>query len=62
MTAKRAPMICTICGAEMNYHADKVFYPESPEALKMMDAALGGVINEFHSCPGCGAGASRLAA
>ncbi len=61
MTAGREPMICPKCGDEMNYHADKLLYPEREEEFRFLDAALGGVVAEFHSCPGCGAGASRLA-
>jgi predicted RNA-binding Zn-ribbon protein involved in translation (DUF1610 family) len=62
MNAKRATMICPACGDEMNYHADKLVYPEKETELKFVDAALGGAVAEFHSCPGCGAAASRLAA
>jgi hypothetical protein len=30
-----------------------------PEDRRHVDAALGGVIDEIHCCPGCGAVASR---
>ena len=45
---------CPRCGARMNHHADKLIYsPDvdgSPEYLE-----------EFHSCPNCGASVSRRA-
>ena len=53
-------MICPKCGAEMNHHADKVIDPVRPEDMKHVDPALGGIVNEMHSCPACGAMASRL--
>jgi len=54
-------MICPNCGAEMNHHADKLVYPVTEEDAKKMDAALGGVIDETHCCPGCGGVESRRA-
>ena len=48
-------IICPVCGARMNHHADKLIYSAdadgSPEYLE-----------EFHACPNCGASASRRAA
>jgi ribosomal protein S27AE len=52
-------MICPKCGDEMNHHADKLVYPTSPEDIKKMTAAWGGLIEETHACPGCGAVESR---
>lgn len=54
------PMICPKCGSEMNFHAEKLT-SSSPED-KGYNAALGGVVEEFHACPACGAAASRVAA
>jgi len=52
-------MICSKCGAEMNHHADKLVDPVKPDDAKHINLALGGVIEEMHYCPGCGAVASR---
>ena len=59
MTATKA-MICPKCGATMNRHADKVMQGPSGQGLQA-DPALGGVLLEIHSCPACGANASRAA-
>ena len=54
MATQKNKMICPYCGAEMNHHADKLVYPASAEDARKMNAALGGVIEETHYCPGCG--------
>jgi ribosomal protein S27AE len=54
-------LICPKCGDEMNHHADKLVYPASRDDAQQMDADLGGVVEEFHGCPGCGAVESRPA-
>jgi hypothetical protein len=46
---------CPVCGATMNHHADKLVY--IAEAGGASEA-----VEEFHSCPNCGASASRPAA
>jgi ribosomal protein S27AE len=51
-------MICPRCGIAMNPHAEKLVYPSDATAA---DPALGGVVEELHTCPGCGASASRRA-
>ena len=51
-------LICPKCGDEMNHHADKLVYQANPEKSRM-DSDLGGIIEETHACPGCGAVASR---
>jgi ribosomal protein S27AE len=61
MSKHKNKMICPKCGAEMNHHADKLVYPASAQEAEKMDAVLGGVIDEAHSCPACGAVASRKA-
>jgi ribosomal protein S27AE len=54
-------MICTECGDEMNHHADKLTYPTKGDNLNQANHELGGVLEETHACPGCGAVASRRA-
>ncbi len=55
-------MKCPECGVDMNHHAEKVIVPATPEERSRMDAALGGVVEEVHTCPECGGAASRPAA
>jgi ribosomal protein S27AE len=52
-------MICPRCGVEMNHHSDKIVYAADPEQAAPTDLTLGGFIEEFHTCPKCGGGASR---
>ncbi len=54
-------MICPRCGVEMNQHAEKMVYPTTPEMARRADPALGGVVEEMHTCPRCGGGAMREA-
>ena len=54
-------MICPSCGVEMNHHSDKIVYAADPEQAAPTDSTLGGFIEEFHTCPKCGGGASRHA-
>jgi hypothetical protein len=54
-------MICPKCGEEMNHHADKLVDPVSPEQARTVNPAMGGMIEEVHCCPSCGAVESRLA-
>jgi ribosomal protein S27AE len=61
MSKNKDKMICPKCGGEMNHHADKLVYPTSAQEAEKMDSALGGVIQETHCCPSCGAVASRRA-
>jgi predicted RNA-binding Zn-ribbon protein involved in translation (DUF1610 family) len=53
-------MICPKCGFEMNHHGDKIVFDESQVAET--DKNMGGYLEEFHTCPNCGASASRPAA
>ena len=46
-------MICPQCGAEMNNHAEKISY-EAVEGDRKTDTVFGGVVEEIHTCPGCG--------
>jgi ribosomal protein S27AE len=59
MGAKVSPMTCPRCGVQMNHHAEKVVKPPSPERDSLINEAWGGALEEFHTCPECGAGASR---
>ena len=59
MVKQESKMICPKCGDEMNHHADKLVEPVKAEDLKHTNPALGGVIEEMHYCPGCGAVESR---
>lgn len=61
MAKQASKMICPKCGGKMNHHADKMIDPVKPEDMKHVNPALGGVIEEMHRCPGCGASASRRA-
>jgi predicted RNA-binding Zn-ribbon protein involved in translation (DUF1610 family) len=48
-------MICPDCGVEMNYHALKIDYTASLDDESTVDDAEGGVLQEAHTCPACGA-------
>jgi ribosomal protein S27AE len=61
MAMQKNKMICPKCGSEMNHHADKLVDPVRPEDMKHVNPVLGGVIEEMHYCPGCGAVESRRA-
>jgi hypothetical protein len=43
----------------MNHHAEKVVYPATAEELRLVDAALGGLLEGTHACPNCGNVESR---
>ncbi len=62
MTAAREKMICPECRKAMNWHAEKLIYPLSRDDTAPADAALGGIVEEMHTCPGCGKTSSRAAA
>ena len=61
MAKQKNKMICPKCGDEMNHHADKLIDPVKPGDAKQVDPRLGGVLEETHCCPGCGAVESRRA-
>lgn len=54
-------MICPVCRVEMNHHSDKLVYATDLPQAGAIDPHLGGFIEEFHTCPKCGSGASRHA-
>lgn len=45
----------------MNHHADKLVDLVKPEDMGHLNPALGGVLEEMHYCPQCGAIESRRA-
>jgi hypothetical protein len=51
--AQRQKVRCPECGTEMNFHAEKVDYSAALADPRSMDPELGGVVEEFHTCPGC---------
>lgn len=61
-TTTSGKMICPKCGAEMNHHCDKLVHAADSERTARLDENPGGFMEEFHSCPNCGAAASRHAA
>jgi hypothetical protein len=38
----------------MNHHADKVDYEAALREEATVDPELGGVVEQVHTCPGCG--------
>lgn len=46
---------CPRCGTPMNHHADKLVSPTDADSVASADPAFGGVIQETHTCPACGA-------
>jgi ribosomal protein S27AE len=54
-------LICPNCRVEMNHHCDKLRYGSDSHRTPRMDESLGGFLEEFHTCPKCGGGASRPA-
>ena len=58
---KAKKMDCPRCGAKMNHHGDKLVYNVQENDAAGFDATLGGIIEEFHTCPACGESASRPA-
>lgn len=59
--ATHEPMRCPNCGRTMNHHADKVDYSAALDDAAVVDPVLGGVLEEVHTCPGCGESALRPA-
>jgi len=42
----------------MNHHAEKLLDPRNAHEAARTDPALGGIIEEMHTCPQCGIGQS----
>ncbi len=57
----REKMICQECNMELNHHAEKLVEPVTREQAAKVDAAFGALVEEMHSCPGCGITETRLA-
>jgi predicted RNA-binding Zn-ribbon protein involved in translation (DUF1610 family) len=47
-------MLCPDCGIEMNHHAMKIDYANGLDEEIVADPDFGGVLQEAHTCPGCG--------
>lgn len=60
--AWRNHLRCDRCDVEMNHHADKMVDPRTSEEAAQADPALGGFIEETHTCPLCGDVKSRRVA
>ena len=58
-TQSPEPMACPRCGTTMNHHADKRLYLNDSDESRPTDPITGGFVEEMHTCPKCGAGASR---
>lgn len=52
LTSERERVRCPDCGAEMNFHAEKLDQSRAADDAAA-DAALGGVVLEIHACPIC---------
>jgi len=59
--AERQKIRCPRCGAEMNFHAEKVDYSRTPGDPAEVGAVFDGVLVEFHTCPECGQAEERTA-
>lgn len=59
MSEQKKKMICPNCGAEMNRHADKLNVTAALTDPQAVDPALGGIVEEVHTCPQCGKTATR---
>jgi rubredoxin len=44
---------CPACGAEMNFHAEKLDLSRALTEPDAVDPELGGVVEEFHTCSVC---------
>ncbi len=51
---KNKKVICPDCGAEMNFHAEKIAYATDDVDDRAVDSDFGGILEEAHTCPECG--------
>lgn len=58
---ERDKLVCPACGVEMNLHAEKLAYTDADAEADGFDPDLGGVLEEFHTCPECGQTHARRA-
>ena len=49
-TSSSGRLLCPRCGGQMNFHAEKIDRGADHSGA---DAALDGVVAQFHTCPGC---------
>jgi len=61
MAMQTRRMMCPKCSTEMNHHADKLVDPVKADDQRYLYSVLGGIIEEMHYCPRCGAVESRRA-
>jgi ribosomal protein S27AE len=61
MMPASSKMICPNCRVEMNHHGDKLMQATDSQQTVHMHEAVGGAVEEFHTCPKCGRGGSRHA-
>jgi len=61
MATPTKTMKCPECGLEMNYQAEKLVYPSTAAEMKKVDPALGGIVEDFFTCPECGKAESSQA-
>ncbi len=54
-------LICSVCGAEMNNHAEKISYEARAGANWESDPDFGGSLEEIHTCPKCGSVEATMA-
>jgi len=52
-------MKCPKCGADMNFHAQKIVHGLSSDSAELEADFSNTTLLEFHACPNCGAAASR---
>ena len=52
-------MKCPKCGADMNFHAQKIVHGMSNYGAESEADTSNTTLLEFHACPNCGAAASR---
>jgi uncharacterized protein (DUF983 family) len=45
---------CDKCGVDMNHNAEKIDYTGSLDDPDSIDPDLGGILEEFYTCPECG--------
>ena len=45
--------LCPKCGAQMNYHADKLDYTTDLAELDAVEPHFGGMLAEVYTCPEC---------
>ena len=54
-------LTCPKCAGAMNHHADKIVYLPAVPAARAAQNPFGGIVEETHACPACGAIETRCA-